>query len=417
MNLSVIKTIGIQSVVITMLLCACNQNSKPKEIEAAKETLATEEILTDTIPGQCPYLTKDNEGNPVISWVRMINDSSAVFCYAVSKDGKSFGKPVIIPGSEGIQPHGENLPKIIFKESGEVIALWGTKSNSQKNKYAGMVSYNQSFDGGNTWNSNVQKLVPDTAANDQRYYDVAILQNGEVGIIWLDNRKTNGKEGSALFFAATKGRDGFRDGKRIAESCCQCCRTDLFVDSKGGVHALYRGVINDSIRDMVHTVSMDGGKTFSTPKRISDDNWVINGCPHTGPSMTETEEGLQFAWFTGGKNKGSYFASSKDNGVSFSAREAVSELGSHPQITGLSRGRVAIVWDEPVEVEHKPVKKIGIETRSVNGKHKNKVFITNGSSSASYPVIATINETKALVAYSQMKSGHNYITCKLVDIK
>src|SRR5438094_5283186 len=47
----------------------------------------------------------------------MINDSTSAFCYAVCKDGKAFGAPIVIPRSSNIEPHGENLPKIIFKPS------------------------------------------------------------------------------------------------------------------------------------------------------------------------------------------------------------------------------------------------------------------------------------------------------------
>jgi hypothetical protein len=410
MNRLFIVKIFTAAIFITILLPSCFDNEKSIKQSASKEG------LVDTLPGQCPYLTKDHNGNTVISWVRMINDSSAVFCYAVSPDGKTFGRPITIPGTEKIEPHGENLPKIIFKKSGEVIALWGTKSTSTTNKYAGMVSYTQSFDGGKTWNAEIKRLVPDTSAYDQRYYDVALLQNGEVGIIWLDSRKTNRKEGSALFFASTSGKSGFSGERRIAESCCQCCRTALFIDSKGGIHTLYRGVINDSIRDMVHAVSVDGGKTFSNPRRISDDNWVINGCPHTGPSMTENKEGLQFAWFTGGKNKGSYYASSNDNGQTYSPRNPVSERGSHPQITSFEDGRVAIVWDEMVGVNNKSIKKIGIQTRTVEGENK-KNFITTETASASYPVIAAVNESNAVVAYCKMKDGHNYVSFQLVSVK
>ena len=184
----------LTSVFIVLVVASCKNDVKSLEQASIQEAMA------DSFPGQCPYLTKDNNGNPVLSWVRMLNDSSAVFCYAVATDGKNFGQPIIIPGSENIQPHGENLPKIIFKRSGEVIALWGTKSTSTKNKHAGKVSYTQSFDGGNTWCREAKRLVPDSSADDQRYYDVALLKNGEVGIIWLDNRKTNGRGGSALFF-------------------------------------------------------------------------------------------------------------------------------------------------------------------------------------------------------------------------
>jgi hypothetical protein len=328
-------------------------------------------IQPDSSQAECPYLTKDEKGNTVLSWVRMINDSTTAFCYATSTDGNTFSAPVVIPNTENIQPHGENLPKIIFKPSGEIIALWGSANPNPRNKYSGFVNYTQSFDSGKTW-TKAKPLVNDTAGYDQRYYDVALLPNGEAGIIWLDNRKTTTKVGSALYFAITNGKDGFGDGRLISEPCCQCCRTDLYVDQKGCVHALFRGIVQDSIRDMVHIVSNDGGNTFSEPKRISEDNWVINGCPHTGPAMTENSEGMHFAWFTGGKNKGCYYTRSTDNGKSFVKHDSVSSLGSHPQLASISSGEVMIVWDESHVTDNKVTKRIGFQKRNAEGTNDAK---------------------------------------------
>ena len=376
---------------------------------------AAEAVQIDTAPGECPYLTKDGKGATVLSWVRMLNDSTTAFCYAVSKDGKSFSNPVVIPNSSDIQPHGENLPKIIFKPSGEIIALWGTKSNSAKNNYAGLVAYTRSFDNGKTWTP-VQPLVPDTSAVDQRYYDVALLPGGEAGIIWLDNRKTVAKEGSALYFASTSGKNGFGEGRLISQPCCQCCRTSLYVDKKGGIHALYRGIIQDSIRDMVHTVSTDGGKSFSEPKRINEDNWVLNACPHTGPAMTENNAGLHFAWFTGAKDKGCYYTQTTDNGKSFAMRDSVSAFGSHPQIASLKNGELLIVWDETNMVNNKPLKRLGIQRRNAEGKSEGKDYLTAPDTNASYPVVTPVNEASSIIAYTTTKGGKNFVTYQIVDV-
>ena len=403
------KTILIASVYI-LFLAGCSLNRKESNsITSAKA------IQIDSLPGLCPYLTKDAKGNVVLSWVRMADDSTSVFCYAVSKDGNFFNSPIVIPNSGNIQPHSENLPKIIFKPSGEIIALWGTHSTNPKNKYSGMVYYSQSFDDGKTWNI-PKPLVADTSSFDQRYYDVSLLPGGEVGIIWLDNRKTNGKEGSALYFASTKGKEGFRDDRPIAESCCQCCRTDLFVDSKGAIHTLYRGIIQDSIRDMVHAVSVDGGKTFSRPKRISDDNWVINACPHTGPAMAENGEGLHFAWFTGGINKGSYYARSSDNGNNFTPRDSISGLGSHPQIATFNNGELIVVWDESVTLNNKSIKRIGVQKRTNAGIPGKKGFITSETLTASYPVVLTLDGNNSLIAYSRKSGESNYIDYQRIRI-
>ena len=282
----------------TVLICGC-QTGNEKQIPVTLQG-----NLIDTAKGSCPYLTKDHKDNIVLSWVKQTNTGAFVFCYAVSEDkGKTFNRPIEIPGSTNVHPHGENMPKVIFKPSGEIIAVWGAANPNPKNAYSGLVYYSQSFDNGKTW-TKPGSLTKDTASFDQRYFDVALLSGGEAGIVWLDNRKRSKKEGSGLYYAVTKGTNGFGDEQLISEPCCQCCRTDLFIDKKENIHVLYRAIINDSIRDMVHIVSTDKGRSFSSPKRISKDNWVISGCPHTGPAMAENSEGLHFTWFSGGGSAG-----------------------------------------------------------------------------------------------------------------
>jgi len=378
---------------------------------------ASEAIQIDKSPGECPYLTKDNQGNTVLSWIRLINDSTTAFCYAIKKDGKEFAAPVVIPNSGNIQPHGENMPKIIFKPSGEIIALWGARNPTPKNKYSGLIFYTQSFDQGKTW-SDPRLLITDTASFDQRYYDVALLPDGEVGMIWLDNRKTINGEGSALYFMKTHGASGF-DGKGqlISQPCCPCCRTKMLVDKKGNIHAIYRAILDNSIRDMVHIVSTDGGKTFSSPERISADNWVINGCPHTGPSMTENEQGIHFAWFTGGKWRGSYYTKSIDNGASFMMKDSVSVLGSHPQITSMPKGEIVLAWEESAAEGAKLVKKIGIQLRDADGLNKGKSFISDPTGSASFPVLSAINDHELVIAYTKQENERSFIAYQKITVE
>ncbi|MGO8055691.1 hypothetical protein, partial [Rhizobium leguminosarum] len=76
------KNLTLLLLITACCLFACNSNKN-------SDASAQSEFLLDSIPGQCPYLTKDNKGNIVLSWVRMNNDSSSAFCYAVSTDGKT----------------------------------------------------------------------------------------------------------------------------------------------------------------------------------------------------------------------------------------------------------------------------------------------------------------------------------------
>ena len=391
-------------------IVSCKQNMSSVQITPSSA------IQVDSLPGTSPYLTRDTKGNTVLSWVRDLSDSSSIFCYAVSENGgKTFGSPIIISSSVNIHPHSENIPKVIFKPSGEILAVWGISNPNPKNKYSGLINSAQSFDNGKTW-TEAQPLVTDTAAFDQRYSDVALLGNGEAAIIWLDNRVTTAKDGAALYFASTNGRNGFQNEKLISQPCCECCRTDLFVDRKNNIHVLYRGIIQDSIRDMVHAVSIDGGKSFSEPKQINDDHWVLNGCPHTGPAMTENEEGLHFAWFTGGGKTGSFYTKTTDNGTSYTGYDSISHVGRHPQLASFANGELIIVWDETVTHLNQLNKRIGLQIRTAEGANIKTGFITPDNVFSSYPVVSALDENSSLIAYCKKQGEKNFIMYQRVAI-
>jgi hypothetical protein len=373
-------------------------------------------VTIDSAGAACPFLTKDQQGNIVLSYTRNVNDSVSVFCYAISTDqGKTFSSAVEIPGSTNVDPHGENMPKVVFKPSGEIIALWGSRNPNPVNKYSGLVYFAQSFDNGKTWNQ-ARRLVNDTAGFDQRYFDVAVFPDDEVGIVWLDNRKSFPKEGSAIYFSRTAGRQGFQSEKRIGESCCQCCRTDLFVDAAKNIHIVYRGIINDSIRDMVHMVSTDMAATFSPPKRLSQDNWVINGCPHTGPAIAENSEGLHFTWFTMGTGNGLYYCNTKDHGKTFSPRDSVriTATARHPQIASLPGGETFIVWDETVPDGKTFNSSIGIQQRSPEGKPLMTKMIPTADGKSSFPVIQPVSDNSFILSYNQVKNDKSRVVYETI---
>ena len=374
---------------------------------------SAEEKYLDELPGSSPNVTQDSHGNNVVSWVRRMNDSVSVFCYAVIDENGKPGNTVVILPSVNIHPHAENLPKVVFKPSGEVIAVWGTRNPDGKNKYSGLINYAQSFDDGKTWTA-AKRLVTEAAGDDQRYSDVVLTKNGEAAIIWLDNRKTTTHEGSALYFAVTEGNSGFVREQLVSQPACQCCRTKLYCDSKGNLHAVYRGIINDSIRDMLHVVSTDGGKSFSAPKRVHADNWVLRGCPHTGPSMAETQHGLHFAWFTGGLRKGSYLISSQDG--SFKRYDTISSAGTHPQLAAMPGGSLVVVWDESVRIGDQFYKRIGMQLRNERGSAVMTDFITSDTAYSTYPVMAPVNDKKVLVAYSSKEKNREYIKWQHVQV-
>ena len=387
-----------------LFLAACD--TKTTSFSGGKEL-----VLSDTSrDASCTYMTRNAQGQIVVSWVE--NDQ---LYYAVSPDeGVTFSKGKLIPTTSGIQAHAENMPKMVFRPNGEVIAMYGTQSGDPRNKYAGKVYYTRSVDADANWLP-AQPLVTDTASYDQRYFDMALLPSGEAVTIWLDNRKNDTKEGSTLYIATTGNEPGFQKERQIAQTVCQCCRTALYVDAEGGLHATFRDIINDTIRDMVHIVSADDGATFSPPVRISADNWAINGCPHTGPALVKNAQGLHFAWFTMGGGQGVFYCQSPDNGITYTRRESISALptAKHPQLTALKNGDLALVWDEAVDTSGS---RIGIQHKAGNGEKIAAGFITPADAYANFPVLKTVGEGKVLVAYKKVKGEREEVCVQLVTL-
>ena len=139
---------------------------------------------------------------------------------------------------------------------------------------------------------------------------------------------------------------------KIADSrICQCCNTSLLLGAGGEVWLAYRDLKDPNIRDISIVKSLDGGRSFGPPAHVSDDGWEIDGCPHTGPRLSQDQSGvLWVTWFTGAEN-GIYVASSDDAGASFGRRHLIAgpmdqvTMVRHPEIGTLPDGRVAILYE------------------------------------------------------------------------
>ena len=91
------------------------------------------------------------------------------------------------------------------------------------------------------------------------------------------------------------------------------------------MYVAWRHIFGENIRDMAVARSEDGGRSFSAPTRVHVDNWRIDGCPHSGPSLA-VDDGrrLHVSWYTGADGKaGVYYAASDDAGQSFGPAESL----------------------------------------------------------------------------------------------
>jgi hypothetical protein len=259
-------------------------------------------------------------------------------------------------------------------------------------------------------------------AGNRGWESITTDRDGHVVAVWLDHRELAGAakqtapmhhegqdhtghaepaaDGSAraqlskLYFGRLDGSDMPR---ALTGGVCYCCKTALATGTDGSLFAAWRHVYPGNIRDIAFTVSRDGGRTFAAPLRVSDDRWVLDGCPENGPAMAvDGRNRLHIVWPTlvNGSTPGSeptlalFYAVSSD-GRQFTPRERIPTEGlpRHPQIAIDASGSVVTAWDEQV----KGTRRVVIGRAIVNGREPAR-FTREilGAAGAVYPTVAAV---------------------------
>ena len=161
-------------------------------------------------------------------------------------------------------------------------------------------------------------------------------------------------------------------------------------------------MMGKSVRDMMVATSTDEGTTFTSPLTISADNWNIDGCPHTGPSLCSNKAGLVTLWYTEGNGNGIYYAHKSTAQEEFLPRQLVSTAGRHPQVSS-NNERIAMLWEENSDTGGKPITTVNYRVIK-DGNDVEKNILTPKDVNAFLPVV-TQTKNGFLVAYL-METGN-----------
>lgn len=420
------KHINIITLTI-FILVTLSCNNKKTETKSVVKKEATYKLTNAKINSEGTYLFS-NKKQIIINWTEWSDDSkknNLKFAF-FDNTTKKFKKTQQITPALGLQIHTESMAKVGITKKGVLYAIYRRKSTNPKQRFGGLLYYSISKDNGINW-SKEQKLINDKNATSQSFFDIALLSDGELGMIWLDNRKPIDKDhkGKTLFFAKTNSDKGFQKEQPIAGSTCECCRTDFYVDKQNNIHIAYRDLIDKNepnfdgngkieIRDMYYISSKDNGKSFSKPMPISKDNWHINGCPHTGPSMAFNQNKLATVWFTAANNKnGIYFTTKSNKG--FNKRILLTNNGSHPQMVSLV-DKFYIVYEVYYENLEKGYTKIVLET--IDKLSSRKTYeISREHTNNNHAVLIPINKHSILVSWINNDTRNPRIEYKIINDK
>jgi hypothetical protein len=292
-----------------------------------------------------PELAVDTAGTLYVFAV-YDQDSKSRLGLVMSENGGDTLAPAVVPISGAglsIVSHGEQSPKVAMTRS-EIYTLWQeiAEDGTGRIMSARSLSWGQSFD------KPVQ--VSDKDARGYRgFASIGVGPNGDVYAVWLDERDNSGRdqETSSVYLAKSVDRGAtFGRNVRVANHTCPCCRPSLAFGPKGEVYVAWRRVFSGEIRDVVVSTSRDGGQTFAEPVRVHDDGWKLNGCPDSGPTLTESDDNLYVAWMTAGDNAQPrvQLARSVDGAQSFAEPRDISGDILDPNHPVLKTGSDGTMW-------------------------------------------------------------------------
>jgi hypothetical protein len=310
-------------------------------------------------------------------------------------DGKSFSSPVRVNDRQGdAVVRNENPPKVAVAPNGDVYVCWA----NERARWKGDVRFARSSDGGKTFAPAVT-LNSDGGGEPagHAFQSLAVDHRGRIYVVWIDERnKQTAERGAEIWLATSEdhGRSFSRD-RKILSDVCECCRTSLAADSAGRLFVSYRTVpaAGPMYRDIVVAKSLDGGRTFTT-RVVSQDGWEINGCPVAGPSLNVESTGrITVIWFVGGGDRpGLYYATSTNQGASFSPRRLLDphqKMRKHAAVVSASGGTLFVAWDD---VADKTVAAWGVLDPQAGLR---KLGEKEGSS---YPIVAASGRSALIAA-------------------
>ena len=320
-----------------LLLTGC------KHLAATREQSAAPQVVQISAPGidaAEPAIAAANDGSFYVAWVNHDAKQADVMLARFNETGEQ-GPPVRVNRQPGVATAWRgDQPSLAVAPDGTLHVLWTARVDAGE-KHGTEVYLSSSTDRGRSFATEV-KVNDDKGTTDHGMHSLAIAADGRIYAAWLDERNVHVPKPSTkgeghhmesnrdLYLAySTDGGRSFSANKKVASEACPCCKTALTVSQDGTVYAGWRQVLPGSFRHIAVAGSTDGGKSFSTPVIVSDDHWVLQGCPVSGPSLAvdRSSGNLKVVWYAAGENSaaGVYFAESKDKGHSFSPRQLLSQ--------------------------------------------------------------------------------------------
>lgn len=314
-----------------------------------------------------PAVAVGSDGTAYVAWVEHRGKEADVMLSHTDGEGKSLGASVRVnPVAGQATAWRGDQPTVVVSPDQTVFVGWTARVESESG-HATDIYLSASHDRGQTFSAPV-KVNDDPKPVGHGMHALTIAKDGRIYVAWLDDRnvievplkdmkmdaatKSAHTESNREVFMASSGDGGrtFSPNQRVATNVCPCCKVALATGSDGRVYVSWRQVLPGDFRHIAVASSTDYGKTFSSAVIVSDDRWVLAGCPVSGATLSIADDGVvQVLWYSEGQNgqTGLYWSVSRDHGATFGPRQllAAGTTSGTPVLIGDGNALTAI-WQD-----------------------------------------------------------------------
>lgn len=388
------------------------------EPEPALEFGEPQVLSAATGVGAAPMFAVSTDGREAVAWVSAEGGGTEGRLH-VRVDG---APAVTIVDSLGpIEPHGEAPPKLAWSSDGALHALWVVGKVVPGRRFpVSALRHARSTDAGRTWEPAVTVTDDTLVFGSHNFHALHAAANGDIIAAWLD-----GREGQSAAFLARSSDGGTRWGSNTRLStgeACPCCRTAIAssASTDGSVWVAWRAVLPGNVRDIVVARSRDGGVTFGEAKRVHADEWVFEACPHAGPALlTDARGRVHIAWWTGKEGRSGVWYARSEDGETFNAPTALSELGAvrpvHVQLA-LEGETVVAAWDDVHDGAEPPKVQVRI-SRDGGDSFAPAAMLSAPGRAATFPVVGLAKGRLTVAWTEKLAEEHHHEEASRPDMK
>jgi hypothetical protein len=292
------------------------------------------------------------DGKPFVTWAAQEGHANQLYLLRMG-DGAT---PVRV-NPEALTVEALHHPPRLAVGGGQVYVSWSSgKPKPEGTLFASDLQLSRSGDGGRTFGNPLR--VNEDRPISHSFDGLALAADGTVVLTWIDGHE--GRKDPATWVARVVEQGTRVEGiRKVGDDTCVCCRVDAATGAGDTVALTWRRVFPGDIRDMVLSVSRDGGRTFGDAKLVSADHWKINACPHRGGAVGLDAKGrVYMSWYTEGSDirPDLKFAISMDGQRFGPAKRLHTSATSIPDQARMAvdpAGRAVIVWEESTAVRRR----------------------------------------------------------------